>query len=1142
MSKALKAIGAGLLVAAMAGLVPATSGPAVWRPDVPVLPLRVPPAVQEALRTAEAQGDSFVKLNLMVDSPAGVAGLKQAITAAGGEVLEQDRTHVLAKLPAAAAESVSRASRVVAVGINQRLQVEQPHPVTARGPVGSAEAQSQVGISMDAIGAGEFRGERGVDGAGVVVAVIDTGVDPGHPALQQTPDGRPKLIDWKDFTEEGSVQVDQAVAWGSTYNAPDGRAFKLPPRPLGSQNARFGFLEEFNVAGIINRDLDRNGLQTDRFGVLLVDANIPGRYDTVYVDTNNNGDFTDEDPLTLFSQSQTVGHLGHSRSGTLASRRLNFAVADLDPAGKWVDLGFDGMGHGTQVAGVLGANSPDGFAGVAPGAQIMVLKAMGSAGSGDWFAIKQAIKYAATHGADIINLSIGGLATAASQFDATASEWLNQITRDYGCLIVLASDNTGPGLSSGTTLGNPSEVMAVGAYYSPAMWERDYGYKVPHESIWSLSGMGPRSDGSYLPNVVAPGGSPTISSMWIDSTGYTTEKGTSIATPHVSGAAALLMQAGKQAGLNHDRISVKRALEMGARRIAGFEVYEQGNGLVQLPAAFSNLMMINSVPALKARTREGNGGLLARSYTPGSTDFWLTNLGDDLTRVSVYSSADWVHPLLRSLTLPPNVARQLPLELNPPDGDGVHSAFLQMTHQEKYGPSLTVPITFVRPIDLPLSVDKNFTTTNSLEVGRYHRYFLDVKPGTATLNVTARVPINPGTATQGTVRVHVLRPDGKAVYSAEIGPQGQSLTAFLSTEYPVAGTWEVVISAEPNTDGYLLTDTYTLEAQARPGAITTLPLKFNVAAGATATFPIKVTNPSDPFTGRLQAVGLTLNNPAEAWSASVPWQVEQKTLVIEDFALQQFTAYMRVEINNPVPASADLNLSLSYLDKTGWQLWGQSAAQPNGHEVIEKRNLAPGRYQALAIQDGSVDQPVQYQYRRLMGIEAFQAFTDDTNRRHNRGDVWMPNLTIHAPHLPGRYTGQLLLWDADRDVTVGWFPFEVSVGQPALAVTPMAAQLTRGKRSDVVLELRDSRTGSLTDGTLTVNGRLFTSRAGQVVVPEVPDGSTQVLDIEADLPQYQFMKQRITLPVQDDWGFHPVGIDISGENMLWHRKLTSQMP
>jgi subtilisin family serine protease len=1143
MTRALKNTGAALVLVLLAGLAPGTSRPFAALPAMPIPALVIPPAVQETVAQAVQAGNSLVEMEMQVASTDDLPALHKAIAEAGGQVVSEERTFVRVKVPAAAAETIPHTAPVVAIGVNQQLGVDEPAVASQDAALDASAASQMMTASLDPIGVSAFRSQHDADGDGVVVAVIDSGVDPGHPDLSGTPEGKPKIIDWKDFTGEGDVETPHTVNWGEPFIAPGGRRYILPDRPEASQNARFGFWDEFDLAGAyLNRDLDRNGQQTDRFGVLLVDANEPGRFDTVYVDTNNDGDFSDEEPLTGYKQARSVAHMGPHGARRL-DRQINFVVSDISPDGKNVTFGFDGHGHGTQVAGVLSAYQPGGFSGVAPGAQIMALKALGSTGTGDWFAIKQAIRYAAQNGADIINISIGGLAAAASRFDSTASEDLNQIVRDYGVLIIMASDNTGPGLSSGTTLGNPSEVMAIGAYYSPAMWKRDFGVVVPHETIWSLSGMGPRSDGSYVPSVVAPGGSPATSPRWIHSTGYTSKSGTSIATPHVSGVAALLMEAGRAAGARHDGLSVKRAIEMGARPIPGFDVFEQGHGLISPAAAFGHLTQINSVPALKARTGEGDGGLLARSYRPGSTAFWLTNLDGDLARVGILSEEPWVTPLFNSMTLPPGVARELPLRLNPPQTPGVHSAFVQVTHPNKYGPGLILPITYVKPTELPEAPERPFVTEQELEVGRYQRFFFDVRPGMASLNATVRVQMSPENTVRGTVQVHVFRPDGQAVQTATIGTgEGTGLTAMLDTQDPVEGSWEVVVTALPDSRGTNLTAAYSLEVQAHPGAIADMPLQLSVPAGSTTTVPIKVTNVFAPFSGRVEAVGLSKLDSKDPWNKGQPWKVIKGAQNPEEFTLKEFTSAMRLEIDNPVPSDVDLNLTLYYLDRDGWKPRGQSLSVGTSHESIPLTNLPVGRYQAVLLINGSTPADLQYQYRRLVAVEGYNLHVDDQVKRRERNDSWTANLTIAAPPTPGRYSAQVLIKDTEHGQTLGWYPLEVSVGEPALQVEAMTSQLLRDKPSTTVLELRDSRTGKLTDATVTVNGQRFLSRYGQVVVPVTPSDAVQTLSVQVDAPGYQFVRKEIQLPVRESWGMHPLGIDSTQEFSNWRRKIMSQLP
>lgn len=1144
MTKGIRTAGVGLLLILLAGLVPGSahlSPPTVA--DLPA-PVPVPPAVNALAAQAQEENQGFIDMDFSVQSQTDERRLTEAITAVGGEVTVQERNYVRARVPAAVAASLPEVVPVTAVGVNQELSLDPaqvPPPATSLTGSGASDLTA---ANFDAIGVGEFRRQTGSTGRGVLVAVIDSGADPGHPALAETPAGAPKIVEWKDFTREGYVTTNQVVQWAGSFTAADGRMYWLPQRPSSSRAARFGYWDENYVFGYINQDLDRNGEKTDRFGVLVVDSKQTGVYDTVYVDTNNDGDFSDEAPLVLYGQGGPYASLGQNRSGPYASRRLNFVVAELAADGRSVRLGFDGQGHGTQVAGVLGAFWPDGYSGLAPGAQLMVLKAIKSNGNGEWFQIKDAILYAATHGAQVINISLGGLsAGAAKEFDTGASEWLNKVATDYHVLIVLSADNSGPGLSSGATLGNPSVVLAVGSYYSPEMWKRDYNWVVPHESIWFFSGMGPRSDGSYLPSVVAPGGSPTTSPQWRDPSGFASVVGTSVATPHVAGAAALLIEAARQEGVQSDWLSVKRALEMGTRKIPGFEAYEQGNGLIQLRAAYSHLQRINSVPTVRGQGYNGGGGLLARSYTPGSSAFWLSNLGKELSRVTVFSSEPWVIPAYRSMTLPPDVPRLLPLSLKPPQDQGAHSAFLLITNQDQYGPSLSLPVTYVRPIEFSPALDYTYNSVLNLEAGRYRRYFFQVKPGVSSLSVTARVPLNQPELGKGTVQVHVFRPDGQPAHSARIGIEGDGLTTLFQTADPVEGVWEVVVVALPDSRVENISPGYTLEVKTRPGALPN-PLHLNVQAGSEIVQQVTLSNVFGAFTGYLDTMGLVPVDSRNPWQLSVPWHVERKgsSSIIDSFTLEDYADELQIDIDNPVPADADLSLALYRLDAAGVsELIGQSNKVGTSRETVRQSSLSPGTYKVLVT--GSTDPNLTFQYRRLVGIDAFNLSVDDASRRHQPYEVWSAPLAVRAPDTPGRYIGQVLVRETDRRIILGWYPITVSVGQPALKIESKVAQLTRNQASKVVLEVRNAESGALVPNpVLTVNGQRYLGRDGQVTVTVVPTGSTQVLEVEGDMAAYQFVQERFTLPVKESWGAYPLGADSGEDYPAWRRKLTNQLP
>jgi thermitase len=172
----------------------------------------------------------------------------------------------------------------------------------------------------------------------------------------------------------------------------------------------------------------------------------------------------------------------------------------------------DDFGHGTHVAGIIGAatNNGLGIAGISWGARVMPVRVLDQYGSGWYSDIADGIVYAVDNGAKIINLSLGGAATSQTLCEAAA------YAHQKGALLVAATGNTGAAVLHPAACEG---VLAVAA-------TDRFDYRA------DFSNYGPQVD------VAAPGVNIYSTWPWVD--GYFTKSGTSMAAPHVSGVAALV--------------------------------------------------------------------------------------------------------------------------------------------------------------------------------------------------------------------------------------------------------------------------------------------------------------------------------------------------------------------------------------------------------------------------------------------------------------------------------------------------------------------------------------------------------------------------------------------------------------------------
>jgi subtilisin family serine protease len=225
---------------------------------------------------------------------------------------------------------------------------------------------------------------------------------------------------------------------------------------------------------------------------------------------------------------------------------------------------IDHAGHGTHVAGTIAAvgNNGMGVIGVAWHAQVMAVKALDDQGNGLDSTLGPAILYAANNGADVINASWDGPGSSQTIADAVSYAY------NLGAVFVAAAGN-----NSGDALN----------FYPANLWNAiTVAASDPNDNLAIFSNFGSKID------VAAPGvdilslqASGTHMGITV-SPGYTRASGTSMATPHVSGLAALILSQNQ----NYSNEDVRQVLRVSATDLgtAGFDL-SYGYGRINSSAA-----------------------------------------------------------------------------------------------------------------------------------------------------------------------------------------------------------------------------------------------------------------------------------------------------------------------------------------------------------------------------------------------------------------------------------------------------------------------------------------------------------------------------------------------------------------------------
>jgi subtilisin family serine protease len=934
---------------------------------------------------------------LLASNEGQAAAAAGAVEAAGGKIAYRDDElgYIRVDLPIAQAEAVETIDSIQAAEVDELVPLPDPSPDASKPaqpqpPPGPATPNDNPYMPIGEIGASAFMAAHPTwDGRGVTIGIVDTGVDLHHPSLQTTSTGERKIVDWVTGTHPSTDNDPTWVNVSTGVFARNGTFTVGPDTYTAPANRGSFFFGVFNerdprLGGIseIGNDVNRDGNPAGSSGLFAVLR----QQDNVWVDTDQDKSFADETAMREYKRNFQVGWFGTDNPATPIREALPFVVQVADGqlgAGdkRFVNIGIVSGAHGSHVAGIATGNSLFGGAmsGGAPGAKIVSVRACLFIAGCTNHALLEGMIYAVKEGkVDVVNMSIGGL-PALNDGNNTRCVTYNRLILKHDVQFFFSHGNSGPGVNTAGDPGACTDVMALGAYLSRASMQRNYGADTPFDdNLNYFTSLGPREDGGFKPQIVAPGSAVSTTPMWqaggpVAGTytlppGYSMFNGTSMASPQATGGAALLLSAAKQVaqGKLH-AAQLRQAINSSARHLdpSRFGAYAQGNGLMNVPAAWALIALgiepveiTATVPVSTVLSgflatpgvgrgiydREGvtAGAAYTRTYTitrvggrSGPRTFNLNWVGNDGT----FSTPS-------SIALEKGVATSLPVGIDAAPGG--HSAILNVDDPSTPGIDFQTMNTVIAPYEFDAGNNYSQSVSGSVGRGQQLHYFFRVPAGTPAFKVDLSTTAS---TTPGTGQIRFLRwhPFGVGVDSNGVSECYVPTQTICSTGNPLsrtvanpqAGVWEVTVDARRTSDADFTPFTLT-------GSILGATVSPNPDVIPTATIGVPVarsytlTNLFGAFTGRAQGTNL---GSARRGVFSIANHAQSQFVT----AIPAGTTSFRATIGGASDPAADLDLFVFNCTTGPCVLAGQNA-DGDSEESVTINNPAAGNW--LVLVDG----------------------------------------------------------------------------------------------------------------------------------------------------------------------------------------------
>ena len=531
------------------------------------------------------------------------------------------------------------------VAVPPSAEPERAEPTTPMAPADAALAKGWMPLAATGV-PGFLRAHPEWDGRGVLIGILDSGIDAGVPGLQRTPTGSAKLLDLRDFSGEGAVPL--------TRLSPAGDSVRIGGIALGGMSRvrtlntagpyYGGIFRERPLGELPASDLNGDGDEQDSLAVLVTQASDGW---IAMVDADGDGSLVGERPVHDYLHGRDTFGWAQPGQASPLTVAVNFTTANGVPS---LDLFFDTSGHGTHVAGIAAGNDlygVGGFDGVAPGAQLLGLKIANNAHGGVTVSgsmlrgIDYAIKFARSRQMPLVlNMSFG----VGNEMEGTARIDLlvdSILAANPDVPFAISASNDGPGLSTLGFPGSADRALTVGATFPLSFLDGAPTDGRPDPVAYFSA----RGGELAKPDIVTPGVAYSSVPRW--ATGDERKGGTSMASPHAAGLLALLRSAAAAEKQSPSALQLKQALMVTARPLPGATYLDQGTGTPNIGAAWAWLSGWRAVPQVRIRAVGGTGVTAAYRTLASAADstqrFQLERAAaDSPISVTLRSDSPWL--------------------------------------------------------------------------------------------------------------------------------------------------------------------------------------------------------------------------------------------------------------------------------------------------------------------------------------------------------------------------------------------------------------------------------------------------------------------------------------------------------------------